>query len=872
MNMQSGWNIAVGVLLGMRCALVDAAPIEAVQSHRIMTYDSQLPLYFEANKGQVDRSVHFLSRGHGYGLYLTSTEAILTLEKSSSTGDQQSAEKDRSEILASSHKGSRSRESQSVTMRMRWVGANETSQLFGVEDLPGKVHYFVGKDPKRWRTHIQTFQKIKYESVYPGIDLIYYGNPRQLEYDFVVAPGADPTLIRLDVDMGSAHPSSWVSDSGDLILSTDGGGIRMKKPLIYQEMGGVRSVVEGRYLLAPIGGEGQGMGKRDERRGRSQISFQIAAYDAAYPLVIDPVLEYSTFVGGSGGEPVYGMAVEDGEVYVTGHSHSPTDFPSTPGVYDPNNDLHGDVYVVKLNAEGSGLVYATFLGGSYGEDGYGIAVEQGEAYVTGLTVSSDFPTTSSAYDTSFNGGRTDVFVTKLSADGSSLVYSTLLGGVNADFGQDIAVESGEAYITGYTDSPDFPKASIGYDTIHNGNKDVFVVKLDTLGSTLGYSTFLGGGGVDIGYGIAVEGGGAYITGHTDSSDFPVTLGSYDNTRSGKDVFVTKLDAAGGGLQYSTFLGGGSADEGRDIAVEGGEAYIAGHTDSSDFPVTPNTHDASYNGSKDAFMAQFNPTGSVLAYATFLGGGSEDWGSGLAVEGGEVYVTGHTESPDFPVTVDGYDLSHNGDKDIFLAKLGTCNGCVLQYSTFLGGSQEDDGSRITVVAGEVYITGRTYSPDFPVTLGAYDLSHNGLRDIFIAKISGFGGVPVDMDGDEVPDELDNCPAGANPGQEDADGDGMGDVCDITPLGLCNDLAVTILGTPGDDLVSGTPGPDVIDAREGNDTLQGMGGGDTLCGGSGDDRIGGGSGDDLLDGGEGVDRCSGGSGLDMEVLCEVIFGVP
>jgi hypothetical protein len=461
-------------------------------------------------------------------------------------------------------------------------------------------------------------------------------------------------------------------------------------------------------------------------------------YDPTYPLVIDPELVYSTFLGGSSMEDGYAIAVDGtGSAYVTAHTVS-SDFPTTAGAFDTsyNGGMYGDVFVAKLNAAGMGLVYATFLGGSDSDIGEAIAVDGvGSAYVTGYTYSSDFPTTAEAFNTNHNGYE-DAFVVKLNATGTGLVYATFLGGSGWDYGHAIAVDGADsAYVMGRTASSDFPTTEGAFDTSYNGGYwDTFVVKLNATGTGLSYATFLGGSG---GEAIAVDGAGsAYVTGFTESSDFPTTEGAFDTSYNGGDLdtFVVKLNAAGTGLSYATFLGGSGGDVGEGIAVDGvGSAYVTGCTSSSDFPTTPGAFDTNYS-SHDAFVVKLNAAGTGLAYSTFLGGGDRDSGGAIAVDGaGSAYVTGHTHSPDFPTTAGAFDTSYNGNSDPFVVKVNAA-GTGLAYATFLGGSSGDIGHGIAVDgAGSAYVTGGTSSSDFPTTAGAFDTNYNG-GDAFVTKLA------------------------------------------------------------------------------------------------------------------------------------------
>jgi len=440
-----------------------------------------------------------------------------------------------------------------------------------------------------------------------------------------------------------------------------------------------------------------------------------------------------------------------------------SDFPTTPGAFDRARS-GTNAFVTKLNAAGSGLVYSTFLGGSSIDYGLAIAVdESGAAYVTGGTGSDDFPTTAGAFGTTLSGMR-DTFVTKLNGVGNGLVYSTLLGGSDTDNGYGIAVDgSGAAYVTGGTYSSNFPTTVAALDRTHNGASDVFVTKVNPAGSALVYSTFLGGSSGDFDNRIALDGSGAaYVTGRTGSANFPTTVGAFDTIYNGgsSDTFVTKLNAAGIGLVYSTFLGGNDTEcfNGCDIVVdESGAAYVTGETSSANYPTIAGAFDTTYGGRGDVFVTKLNAAGNVLIYSTFVGGPQWDSGRSIALDrSGGAYITGLTESSNFPTTPDAFDTTRNGGicgsypytfpcRDIFVTKLNAA-GSGLVYSTYLGGSDDDYGYGIvTDRGGAAYITGRTYSSDFPTTMGAFDTTHAGGSgrdkwDVFVAKLA-VGAVPT-----------------------------------------------------------------------------------------------------------------------------------
>ena len=617
-----------------------------------------------------------------------------------------------------------------MNIRLELIGANPSPQVVGREELPGKSNYFIGNDPAKWRTNVPTYRKVEYREVYPGVSLVYYGNPAaaaQLEYDFVVAPGADPGQIRLGVE-GAGRVE--VDAEGDLVLQAAAGGqVRFHKPLVYQEVDGARREVEGSFTLR------SSSLKSAVRNPQSEIGFEVAAYDPTYPLVIDPVLVYSTYLGGSGGDWGYGIAVDSsGNAYVTGSTVS-SNFPTANAVQARYGGGDSDAFVSKLNAAGSALVYSTYLGGSGDDWSWGIAVDSsGNAYVTGPTASRNFPTANALQAS--NRGSHDAFVTKLNAAGSALVYSTYLGGSGDDAGTGMALDSsGNAYVTGLTSSRNFPTANAVQASYGGGMYDAFVTKLNAAGSALVYSTYLGGSDEDGGSGIAVDSSGnAYVTGMTNSSNFPTANALQASNRGSNDAFVTKLNAAGSALVYSTYLGG-SGDEVGLIAVDSsGNAYVTGETSSGNFPTANALHASSGGGRSDAFVTKLNAAGSALVYSTYLGGSGEEGGSGIAVDSsGNAYVTGYTGSSNFP-TSNALQASNRGLRDAFVTKLNAA-GSALVYSTYLGGSDEDDGWGIAVdSSGNAYVAGYTESSNFP-TAGALQPAYGGgAYDAFIAKIT------------------------------------------------------------------------------------------------------------------------------------------
>jgi photosystem II stability/assembly factor-like uncharacterized protein len=585
-------------------------PSPATSSHdealraRVSEIYGKLPLRFEANRGQADASVKFIARGSGYSLFLKPTEALLAL-----TGQaQQPAAHPREQLK---NEGAASRQ----LLRMKLVGANRAAQLAGIDEMAGKSNYLTGHAPKTWRAGIANYAKVRQQNVYPGIDLVYYGNQQQLEYDFIVAPGAAPAAITLDFDGARAMR---IDANGDLVLDTSLGEVRQHQPVIYQEVSGIRKQLAGRYQI----------------KGKHRVGFQVGDYDRRLPLVIDPVLSYATYFGSIF---TVGQAItvdRDGNVYVAGWADA-ADLPTTRRAFQKRkkstDDLGEDAFVMKLNPAGTALVYATYLGGSEDDEANAIAIDaEGNAYVTGYTESKNFPTTPGAFQTAKHGFE-DIFVAKLNATGTDLIYSTYLGGDKgsdvfrsmSETGNDIAVDAaGHAYVVGVTSWNDFPVTPKAFQT-RRGSwdgpalADAFVTKFNADGTNLVYSTYLGGFYDDEATGIALDAeGNAYVTGWTESGRlFPTTA----QALKGKDddfeeIFITKLNPQGRQLVYSSRFGGSDTDKPYGIAVDAsGNAYVTGETLSQDFP-TVNPMQAAIGGGAGLVSQDDGATWSSLVAA------------------------------------------------------------------------------------------------------------------------------------------------------------------------------------------------------------------------------------------------------------------
>jgi len=645
----------------------------------------EVPLSFEPNRGQAPADVRFLARGPGYAVGLSASASTVVL------GEER------------------------AVVRTSLLGANADSSGSAEGPLAGKVQYFIGNSPERWRTGIPTYGRVRFGDVYPGIDLIYYGNQRQLEYDFELTPGADPSRIRLWFE---GTKSLRIDTNGDLVLRMAKGELRHHRPRVYQRQDGAERPIAAEYRII----------------GRREVRIEVAAYDRSLPLTIDPVLSYSTYLGGFRNDRAWGMAVDSsGCAYLVGESLS-TNFPAANALQAVSKG-NTDVFVTKLNASGTGMVFSTYLGGADVDVGSGIALDAtGNIYITGYTRSTGFPVTAGVYRSTKSGGE-DAFVAKLAPTGGSLVYSTFVGASGNDRAQAIAVDaSGNAHIAGYTTSVTFPTASAAQATF-GGSTDAFAAKLNASGSALVYSTYLGGSSNDTASGIAVDGSGnAYIAGQTQSPNFPVRSAYQTNKAGSGDAFVVKLSAAGA-FVFSTHLGGKSVDSAKAIALDAqSNIYLTGSTYSIDFPTSSGAFQRTKSGEYDAFVTKMNSAGTALVWSTYLGGAESDEGTAIAVDASGIpYVAGFTASSNFPMS-NACQSSFGGLRDAFVAVL-TSTGSALQYSTYLGGSGDDRAQAAAVGGSSVYVAGYTLSTDFPTTAGALFLTPAGSTDAFSARLGG-----------------------------------------------------------------------------------------------------------------------------------------
>jgi len=642
-----------------------------------------------------------MARGQGYSLFLTPTAAVLSL----------------------------SEKTNSAVVRMQLKGSNPSARVRGDGDLPGRTNYLTGNNPANWRTNVPTYSRVRYDEVYPGIDLIYYGQQRELEYDFVVAPGAEPGRIRMSFNTGAA---ASINANGDLVFNKEAAELRFHKPIAYQIVNATRREVAAEFALL----------------AGNEVAFKLGRYDRRQPLVIDPVVSYATYLGGLGDDRGYDVVSDgSGNTYLTGYTVS-SNFPTqSPEQASLNNNCCSDAFVTKINATGTALLFSTYLGGTSTDIGNSIQIDSNRnILVAGSTTSTDFPAVSAVQPNS--GGFSDGFIAKLNPTGSTLLYSTYLGGDDADAVNGVAVDgAGAAYVTGYTFSHNFPTTNPFQAAFGGGVSDAFVTKLTSAGTAV-YSTYLGGratldySGEDRGTGIAVDtSGNAYVTGFSKSPNFPTTVGALQTNKGGTccfgDAFVTKLSADGSQTVFSTYLGGADLDEAHGIALDQfNNVYVVGTTGSTDFPKV-NALQSTLQGTTDAFVAKLNSSGSSLVFSTYLGGSGDDgWTGGQAGElsriavdySQNVYVMGMASSANFPAanSIQTCTASPSG----FVSKLAL-NGSALVFSscvlTSAGMNLIPDNSGTILLTGSTGSNLQTMNP-LQGTFGG------GSGDAFLVKLS------------------------------------------------------------------------------------------------------------------------------------------
>jgi hypothetical protein len=575
--------------------------------------------------------------------------------------------------------------------------------------------------------NVPQYARVVYRDVYDGVDVAYYGSRGgELEFDVALAAGVDPGGVNLNY---SGARDLRIESDGALVVDTGGVQVRQAPPVVYQESGGTRRELSGRYIL----------------HGGNRVGFAVNGRDPNAAVVIDPVLTYSTYLGGSGADtPIWTAIDDDGNFYVTGFTLS-ADFPTTEGAYQRTAGGVEDAFVTKLDPTGSRLVYSTYVGRAESDVAFGLDVDRrGGVVITGTTGSPDFPTTDGAYRRDYAGGDSDAFVTKLDPSGSRLSFSTFLGGSGHDAGFISFFDAaGNVYVEGETSSADFPTTPGVLQPAYGGDGDGFVTQLDRSGSKLRYSTFIGGSGFDSAYdGWLDRFGNFYIDGPTASTDFPVTPGAVQPAYGGgdTDAWVAKVNPDATALKFATYVGGSGVEDVFDLTIDrAGNVYVPGRTSSPDFPTTARAFQSAYQGGeRDGYVIKLNRTGSAFAYATYLGGSAYDTAGALRVDrSGNAFVAGVTGSPDFPVTKRAIQAVYGGGvSDAFLVGLNR-RGSKLRFASFLGGSGEDGsfgaGGWLDD-KGNWFVPGFTASPDFPTTPGAFQSTNAGETDVFLVKVN------------------------------------------------------------------------------------------------------------------------------------------
>jgi hypothetical protein len=683
---------------------------------------ANLPLRFEPVRGQASAEPSYVTRGSGYAIGLTARGARFRWTRADAPQEGARHEQRTGGAAASGY------------VQIEFVGGNPHAAAAAGDTLPGTTNYLLGNDPKQWRTDVPSYARLRYEAIYPGIDLVYYGKGQELEHDWIVAPGADPRSIKLAFDGADAVT---IDSAGDLVLRADENRVRLRKPVVYQSLRGTRREVAGSYVL-------------DDR---NRVSFDVGSYDPAEPLVIDPILSFATYLGGSATEDSFpdlvggSIAVDDfGSIYVTGMTGS-GDFPIANAL-QPRHSGSDDVFVVKLNPSGTSVIYSTFIGGKLRDLGRTIKVDAfGNVYVVGITFSPDFPTSNSLKPAL--GGEVDAFVFKLNPRGSGFVFSTLIGGSAFDVGFALSIDDlGEIYVGGRTQSIDFPLVN-AVQTERRGASDAWVAKLNRDGSAMTFSTYFGGEGDDWCFSLAVDSSHQiYFTGQTNSSTLTTKAANQPEYGGALDAYVAKLDPERSTLVYSTYLGGTGDDRANSICLDtSGNAYITGYTHSADFPISNGAYQPKYGGAGDAFVTELDSLGGALLYSTYLGGsGTENvivsdppeppansaqgFGNISIDKTGNIYVSGATASKDFPL-VEALQSTNSGLFDVFITKWTPTMGKVV-FSTYFGGFGNDTGNSTTDPAGNIYVTGYTSSADLPITLSAPQRAFAGFGDSFVAK--------------------------------------------------------------------------------------------------------------------------------------------
>ncbi|MBD3162652.1 MAG: hypothetical protein GF346_09795 [Candidatus Eisenbacteria bacterium] len=659
------------------------------------------------NRGQIDGPAAFYALGDGAALYFTEDAVVFDFTE----------------------KGH--------AVWMHLDGRSQGAELAARGSSQANLNFFLGNDPTGWKSGIKMYEEVVYRDAWPGVDLRFHPEPGQLRYEIVAQPGADRAQARLRFE------------GMNRIRETADGGVWLE----------ASSIVLSDVSMPSGGTTGSETEMRCIRWGAGSEQVRNDPSD----------LIWCTLLGGSNYDRSHGLVLDsDGNPFVTGYTKS-ADFPVSPGTYDPTHNGEYDAYVTKLSADGSKMLWSTFLGGSGWDRGFAVHLDSaGNPTFSGLTESSDLPTTDGAHDRTL-GGSMDGFVSKLDPTGGVLIYSTYVGGSGRDRPFHMILDAEDRpIVVGETTSSDYPTTEGAYDESYNGGTDGCVTKLDALGSSVVWSTYIGGSvyeqisWVDLG-----ADQGPIMCGSTRSDDYPTTTGAFDVTyNGGRDCMITKLDSEGETLVYSTFLGCALDDYGNAIAVSAsGEAVVTGSTECAEFPTTPGAYDTVYHGAKDVFVARLSFTGEELLWSTLLGGSQDEEPFAFCLGAGDIpIVAGSVSSSEYPTTSDAYDDSYNGARDAFLSRLNV-DGSDLLWSSFIGGEYRDDAFEVVMhPSGEPVVAGQTYGGTFPTTEGAYDRSHAGLTDVYLARFDVRGAAGLQDGSSGSPVTRLSMSAGPNPFSE------------------------------------------------------------------------------------------------------------
>jgi len=599
-----------------------------------------------------------------------------------------------------------------VALREILKGA-KIKQIEGLKKATAKVNYFIGKDKSKWKTNIETYNMVSLGEVYKGIELKLKAYGNNVEKIFEVKPKSNPEEIVLKIE--GAKKLKIDKKTGELIAKTELGDVKFTKPVAYQEIDGKKVNVKVKYKLL----------------SKNSYKFKVGDYDRTKTLIIDPLLA-STFLGGSDNDEAKAIVLDTDSVYIAGTTWS-TDYPTTTGSYDEGHNGDADAYISKLDKNLTTLQASTFIGGSDFDEANAIALDTDSVYIAGGTDSTDYPTTTGSYDNSYNNFG-DAYISKLDKNLTILQASTFIGGSDLDRANAIALDTDSVYIAGWTWSIDYPTTTGSYDEDYNGSTDAYISKLNKNLTTLQASTFIGGSNQDEAYAIALDADSVYIAGGTRSINYPTTTGSYDEDYNGtRDVYISKLNKNLTILQASTFIGGSDFDRALTIALDTDSVYIAGGTDSTDYPTTTGSYDEDYNGTRDVYISKLNKNLTILQASTFIGGSGFDQAKAIALDTDSVYIAGATWSTNYPTTTGSYDEDYNGFGDAYISKLNK-NLTILQASTFIGGGDLDRANAIALDTDSVYIAGATWSIDYPTTTGSYDEDYNDSTDAYISKLN------------------------------------------------------------------------------------------------------------------------------------------